>query len=111
MAAVRRQDGDRQKEGIGEQKDKTAVGMCRGKKKKTSCSKQVNDLPHSFSSNRHKFCIKIVNFLSPLPFPCPSVSESLIPLNNRLNWIVASGLVTDAGERGVFVDQTLWSLY
>jgi hypothetical protein len=34
MAAVRRQDGDRQKEGIGEQKDKTAVGMCRGKKKK-----------------------------------------------------------------------------
>jgi hypothetical protein len=46
-----------------------------------------------------------------LLFPQPSVSESFSPLDGRLNWIPASGLVTGAVERGVFVELTLWSLH
>jgi hypothetical protein len=51
-----------------------------------------------------------VNFLL-LSFSHPSVSEAFSLLDGRLNWILASGLLSGAVGRGVFVNLTLWSSY
>jgi hypothetical protein len=61
------------------------------------------NLCHIFSSNEHKFYLKIAHFLllfwavAILPSPPPSVWW-------QGNWIRASGMVLDAAERGVFGD-------
>jgi hypothetical protein len=64
----------------------------------------------SAAIGRYKCYRKIVNVLLLLPFPHPSLFESFSLLDGRLNWISASGLLTGAAERGVFVDLTFWSL-
>jgi hypothetical protein len=79
------------------------------RKKKLVVNKQVIDEHQSFSSNMHKFDVKIAIFYCYCSF-LPSVSESFSSLDARLNWIPASGLVTSAIERGVFVYLTLSSL-
>jgi hypothetical protein len=68
------------------------------KERKIAVHKCVRDLHHSFSSNWLKFYVKIVNFLLLLLFSNTSLSEFFSPLDGRLNWILASGLLTDTGE-------------